>query len=48
VPFFLYTLEYLTGRKFIHGQPVGLGVYIGSLLHEGRAAEAAYPSPPSP
>jgi glycerol dehydrogenase-like iron-containing ADH family enzyme len=37
--FFFYTLEYLTGRKFIHGQPVGLGIYIGSLLHESRAAE---------
>lgn len=37
--FFFYTLEYLTGRKFIHGQPVGLGVYIGSLLHESRAEE---------
>ena len=39
MPFFFYTLEYLTGRKFIHGQPVGLGIYIGSLLHESRAAE---------
>lgn len=37
--FFFYTLEYLTGRKFIHGQPVGLGVYIGSLLHDSRAEE---------
>ncbi len=37
--FFFYTLEYLTGRKFIHGQPVGLGIYIGSLLHESRAEE---------
>lgn len=37
--FFFYTLEFLTGRKFIHGQPVGLGVYIGSLLHRSRATE---------
>lgn len=37
--FFFYTLEHLTGRKFIHGQPVGLGVYIGSLLHNSRAEE---------
>jgi len=37
--FFFYTLEYLTGRKFIHGQPVGLGIYIGSLMHNSRAEE---------
>lgn len=37
--FFFYTLEYLTRRKFIHGQPVGLGVYIGCLLHGSRAEE---------
>lgn len=37
--FFFYTLEWLTGRKFIHGQPVGLGIYIGSLLHGSRADE---------
>ncbi len=32
--FFFYSLEYLTGKKFLHGQPVSLGIYIGSLLHE--------------
>ncbi len=30
--FFFYNLERLTGRHFIHGQPVGLGIYIGSAL----------------
>lgn len=29
--FFFYNLEKLTGRSFIHGQPVGLGSYLGSL-----------------
>ena len=37
--FFFYTLEYQTRRKFIHGQPVGLGIYAGCLLHDSRAAE---------
>ncbi len=37
--FFFYSLEYLTGKKFLHGQPVSLGVYIGSLLHRSRAEE---------
>lgn len=37
--FFFYSLEYETGQKFIHGQPVSLGVYIGSLLHNSRAKE---------
>jgi glycerol dehydrogenase-like iron-containing ADH family enzyme len=37
--FFFYSLEYLTGKKFLHGQPVCLGVYIGSLLHNSRAEE---------
>jgi glycerol dehydrogenase-like iron-containing ADH family enzyme len=32
--FFFYNLERLTGRHFIHGQPVGLGVYIGSILQD--------------
>jgi glycerol-1-phosphate dehydrogenase [NAD(P)+] len=32
--FFFYNLERLTGRHFIHGQPVGLGIYAGSLLQE--------------
>lgn len=32
--FVFYTLEYTTGKKFLHGQPVGLGIIIGSMLHE--------------
>ncbi|HVR79133.1 MAG TPA: hypothetical protein VMS99_12175 [Acidimicrobiia bacterium] len=35
--FFFYNLERLTGKHFIHGQPVGLGIYIGSLLQENQA-----------
>jgi glycerol-1-phosphate dehydrogenase [NAD(P)+] len=34
--FFFYNLERLTGRHFIHGQPVGLGIYIGSALQENE------------
>jgi len=30
-------LERLTGRHFIHGQPVGLGIYAGSLLQDNDA-----------
>lgn len=37
--FIFYALEYFTGKKFIHGQPVCLGIYIGSLLHDDRAEE---------
>lgn len=37
--FFFYTLEYLTRRPFIHGQPVCLGVYIGSALQNNKAEE---------
>ena len=37
--FLFYTLEKLTGQKFLHGQPVGLGVVVGSMLHENRAEE---------
>ena len=37
--FVFYALEQVTGRKFLHGQPVCLGVYVGSLLHEARAEE---------
>ncbi len=32
--FLFYNLEKRTGRHFIHGQPVGLGVVFGSMLHE--------------
>ena len=31
--FFFYNLEYLTNKKFIHGQPVCLGFILGCLLH---------------
>ena len=34
--FVFYNLERLTGRHFIHGQPVGLGVYAGSLLQDNE------------
>jgi len=37
--FFFYNLEYLTRKKFLHGQPVCLGVYIACLLHGERAEE---------
>ncbi|HRW05876.1 MAG TPA: iron-containing alcohol dehydrogenase [Caldilineaceae bacterium] len=34
--FLFYALEYYTGKHFIHGQPVCLGIYIGSLLQGNR------------
>jgi glycerol-1-phosphate dehydrogenase [NAD(P)+] len=34
--FFFYNLERLTGRHFIHGQPVGLGCYIGATLQRNE------------
>ena len=37
--FLFYALEYYTGKKFIHGQPVCLGIYVGSLLHDDKPAE---------
>jgi glycerol-1-phosphate dehydrogenase [NAD(P)+] len=37
--FLFYNLERITGRHFIHGQPVGLGIYIGSLWQENGAAD---------
>ena len=37
--FLFYALEYHTGKKFIHGQPVCLGIVIASLLHDERADE---------
>ncbi len=37
--FLFYTLEKLTVKKFLHGQPVGLGVVVGSMLHQARADE---------
>ena len=32
--FFFYNLEYITNKKFIHGQPVCLGFILGCLLHK--------------
>jgi glycerol dehydrogenase-like iron-containing ADH family enzyme len=37
--FLFYNLERLTDRHYIHGQPVGLGIYIGSLWQDNGAAE---------
>jgi glycerol dehydrogenase-like iron-containing ADH family enzyme len=37
--FFFYNLERRTGRHFIHGQPVGLGIVLGSVLHGSGAEE---------
>jgi glycerol dehydrogenase-like iron-containing ADH family enzyme len=37
--FFFYALEKRTGRHFIHGQPVGLGLVVGSVLHDAGAAD---------
>lgn len=35
--FLFYTLEKQTGKKFLHGQPVSLGIIVGSMLHEKGA-----------
>jgi glycerol-1-phosphate dehydrogenase [NAD(P)+] len=37
--FLFYNLERLTGRHFIHGQPVGLGIYAGSVLQDNHPEE---------
>ncbi len=37
--FLFYTLEKQTRKKFLHGQPVGLGIIVGSMLHENGADE---------
>lgn len=37
--FLFYALEELTGAKFLHGQPVCLGVVAGSMLHQSRTEE---------
>ena len=34
--FFFYNLEWITGRHFIHGQPVGLGCVIGATLQDNQ------------
>jgi glycerol dehydrogenase-like iron-containing ADH family enzyme len=36
---FFYTLEYLTKKHFLHGQPVGLGTILMALLQEDNDAE---------
>jgi glycerol dehydrogenase-like iron-containing ADH family enzyme len=43
--FIFYALEARTGLKYIHGQPVCLGVYLGAAMHDSsdRDREAAYP-----
>jgi glycerol-1-phosphate dehydrogenase [NAD(P)+] len=37
--FFFYNLEKRTGRHYIHGQPVGLGIVLGSVMHGSGADE---------
>lgn len=37
--FFFYTLEYLTGKAFIHGEPVCLGIIFMSLLQDNYPEE---------
>ncbi|MBK8908997.1 MAG: iron-containing alcohol dehydrogenase [Rhodospirillales bacterium] len=37
--FVFYALEYHTRRPFLHGQPVCLGIYVGSLLHDSGAKQ---------
>ena len=37
--FVFYSLEYYTKKPFIHGQPVCLGIYVGSLMHNSKADE---------
>jgi glycerol dehydrogenase-like iron-containing ADH family enzyme len=36
--FFFYTLETQTRKRFIHGQPVCLGVLLGAILQDNRVA----------
>lgn len=35
--FLFYTLEYMTKKKFIHGQPVCLGIFVGSAMASNNA-----------
>lgn len=37
--FFFYALEARTGRKFLHGQAVCLGILAGAMMHGRRAEE---------
>jgi glycerol dehydrogenase-like iron-containing ADH family enzyme len=34
--FLFYNLERITGRHFIHGQPVGLGIVAGSVIQDNE------------
>jgi glycerol dehydrogenase-like iron-containing ADH family enzyme len=34
--FLFYTLEYMTKKKFIHGQPVCLGIFTGALMQNNK------------
>ena len=44
--FLFYNLERMTGRHFIHGQPVGLGIVVGSLLQDNEPGGDARGAPP--
>jgi glycerol dehydrogenase-like iron-containing ADH family enzyme len=37
--FFFYALEARTGRKFLHGQAVCLGIIVGAMMHGRRVEE---------
>ena len=37
--FVFYSLEYHTKKSYIHGQPVNMGVYVGSILHNSKAED---------
>lgn len=37
--FVFYALEHHARRPFLHGQPVCLGIYVGSLLHDSKSEE---------
>ncbi|MGA1206105.1 MAG: 3-dehydroquinate synthase, partial [Opitutales bacterium] len=37
--YFFYALEARTGKKFLHGQAVCLGIIVGAMMHERRVQE---------
>jgi glycerol-1-phosphate dehydrogenase [NAD(P)+] len=39
--FFFYALEARTGKKFLHGEAVCLGILVGALMHDRRVEELA-------
>lgn len=41
--FVFYTLEKFTGTKFLHGQPVGLGIIVALMMHEKNINEILEP-----